>query len=503
MTNPNYRFAIGTQGQFDDPDPGDEVLRKFAVDFQKEHAGKFDRLTPDELLGQSIIRQLCIDMYLAEEEDKAEKAAKVEADKQAAKLAAEKAEKATQLAAAEAQLFMDLGFTLEDKRKIVATQWAKAMARALKAGDQAFNFPIVRQHEGNDICGVPDSVGCCDHSPVEKPMYAILPNGEDPYAVCQVVLGIYDALYMASGRTAKVFLYSANKVGLEAKAKYRKERELPVRKFVKDFARLRDLHELEFVPEPKLDANDKHLCAMGGKIPCCDGNQPAHRFPHQQGVVYGWCRNFAVAAWAEFLRIQADVKAGGEGARYAYRLKSKATLDAGQKTADGYNRQQDDNARLAEIARGYAVWDSAISTPEPHLFATGEHGCAAFKAGWGCCDGTKAVERGSVIEGVVRGFCHRSSGAMFRVWLAMQKANEAGGMDQAPNHLRTSSIEQAEEWSERFATRNNNGNNHGNGRSPLGNLTDPEKRARRERNMNVRRDENRERARGGRGKKGK
>jgi len=92
---------------------------------------------------------------------------------------------------------------------------------------------------------------------------------------------------------------------------------------------------------------------------------------------------------------------------------------------------------------------------------------------------------------------------MFRVWLAMQKANEAGGMDQAPNHLRTSSIEQAEEWSERFATRNNNGNNHGNGRSPLGNRTDPEKRARRERNMNVRRDENRERARGGRGKKGK
>ena len=474
------RYRIGTQGQFGDPT--DQELMPFAVRLL-EKIGAF-AMKPEQVLQQPDLREALVSEFIEEREASAIQA---EADAKA-KAEAEAAQKA-----ADAKVEMDrvrqatfalMGISPEAQKRLGIVAWAKALANG-----EYVELPAARKHGEDDTCGAPDSVGCCDHTG-KVSVWAILPNGEPPYGLCETLKSVYDELYDLSGKTARVFLHSPNRVELEAKAAYRKEKEVPVRAFVRVLATEYE-NQLPFIPEPKLGTDGKHLCAMGGKVPCCDGNQPAHRFPHWRGVVYGWCQNFSNAAWAEFLHIRkardiakamtSEDKANevlAKPPRYSYRLRSEETEEQAKKTAAGFLHTQAEkqslNTKLEGIALGYARWDSEVPTPEPYGNLDGYgnilvHKCAAGKAGWGCCDGNRPVERGNAYEGVVRGFCPMSASAMFRVWQRMQKANETGSMEQAPEHLRTAEIDQAMNWAEQY-----NDRNRVSGMSPLGNATDPD-----------------------------
>lgn len=453
------RLHIGTQGQFGDP--SDETLKPFAIRLLKEIGAV--EMTAEQVLQMSDLREALVSQLIAEQEAQVVQA---EADAKARAVvdAAEKVARTEAEAERVRQAFFALkGISPEEQTRLVIVAWGKSFANG-----EIVELPFERKHEGNDTCGAPDSIGCCNHTGMVLE-WAILPNGEPPYGLCETLKSVYDELYELSGKKVKVFLHSSSKAGLEVKAIYRKEREAPTRKFVREFVTEYE-NQLPFIPEPKLNVEGKHLCAMGGKIPCCDGNQFAHRFPHWRGVVYGWCRNFAGAAWTEFLRNQNEKENGGKGARYNYRLKSGATMEAGQKAADVYLRIHDKNVQLEEIVRKYAVWDSAVPAPERHGDLDGYgnitvHKCAAGKVGWGCCDGNQLAERGAHFEGVVLGFCSRSSSAMFRVWKTMKKAN----------HLRTADIAQAIEWAEQYCDRNNSGG--GSKKSPLGNKTSLDSKA--------------------------
>ncbi len=511
------RFHIGTAGQFGDPT--DEDLKPYAAKFLESLGAT--AVKPEDLLKENDLREQMINEFLGDQEAAAIKA---EADEKA-KVVAEAAEKAAKSKAETdrvRQAFYAMkGIGPEEQKRLMTVAWAKAMAEALASNCKVVDPPVARKHGEDDTCGAPDSIGCCDHTGKVSD-WSLLPNGEPPYGICGTLKSVYDELYELSGKKVRIFLHSASKVGQEAKATYRKEKEVPVSAFVTKFVTEHKNH-LQFTPEPKRGEDGKLVCSMGGKlVPCCDGNQPAERFPHWEGKVYGWCKNFAGAAWANFLRIK-NMKEAAEDMtsddkyneakaripRYGYRLRSDKTEEQAGKSAAGFLASRDVknnlNAKLDELASGYARWSTEVPSPEPHGEKDGYgnivlHKCAAGKAGWGCCDGNNEAERGSHHEGVVRGFCRLSQQSLFRVWKAMKDANQNGGnIEQAPDHIRTAEIDQAMNWAEQY---NNNRTSRPNwdSKSPLGNVTDPAKSARHDRNVKNRSEHDRANARGGKGK---
>ncbi len=460
------KFHIATGGQFGDP--SDEDLRPFAAGLLNKIGAT--TMTVEQVLAEPDLREMLVGEFMVDQEAKANQA---EADEKA-QVQAEAAEKVAQ-AKAEADrvrqaMFALKGISPEEQKKFAVTAWAKALANG-----ETVEFPSARKHGEDDVCGAPDLVGCCSH--IEKVLvWAILPNGEPPYGLCETLKSVYDELYRLSEGKAKVFLHSTSKVGLEAKASFRRDREIPVRTFVRDLAKLPE-QQLPFIPQPKLDGDGKYLCSMGGQVPCCDGNQPAFRFPQWRGAVYGWCKNMAGAAWAELLSNKNLEESGGETARYAYRLKSAGTLDEAEKVVKTYLAHQHKNDQLLELARGYGRWDSAVPAPQAWQMPDGAFGCAAFKAGWKCCEGNRPAERGSHQDGLVTGFCSRSSKALYTAWLEMKKAHEESSeAGQPSNHLRTAEIGQALQWAENYNAHDNRSGDTGSQQSPLGNKTPPNSR---------------------------
>lgn len=496
MMSGSERFHVGTGGQFSPTNAQLTPLIERELKAQGATPANVEELVK-ALLNDHAVREVYVEQFRAEEEQR------LEQDEQrylAAKQAEENAKVAEQsaaLAELKAKLLGAKGITPEAQKRMMVVGWA----RALGAG-QMVELPFAREHDGHDVCGAPDSVGCCEHKDAISE-WAILPNGNPPYGLCPPIIEVYNDLYEESGKKAKVFLHSPNKDGLNVRAAYRRERELPVRAMVLALA-FKHENELAFVPEPKLGEDGKLLCSMGGRLPCCDGTLVATRFPQWKGVPYGWCKNFADAAWTVFKTNRAAVDAGEEGMKYHYRLRSAGTLEEAKKAGDSFlnkrkeNQQQNAklNVKLQEWAMAYAHGDSAIKLLEPAGLKDGYksfsvHYCAASKVA-GCCKGDFKVARGNHTDGVVMGFCDRSSSAMYEAHKQITRAAEDGSfVGMAPQYLRTSSIEDAEEYAARWRERNQP-DRDGGGRSPLGNHTNPGSLQKQERRKREKSDNDRE-----------
>lgn len=171
------------------------------------------------------------------------------------------------------------------------------------AREHVKDLPIDRKDaEGNYLCGLPESVPCCDHKTQHAEHYSLY-NGLI-YGICDGAKKAYikclkdtNVSFMrTTDDPKKLEGFSAAQTKKIEEWKAAQAKDMPLHNWVD---RLVSSETVQTGEEPDIFhiSEDDHTlrCGLPESVGCCDHSKPATGFPSLNGVVYGICGK---AAWA-------------------------------------------------------------------------------------------------------------------------------------------------------------------------------------------------------------